>query len=98
MMTMTSMIESPGSGIFLTAPIRGQIEVHLEDLKQRLLMPIVKSIADSELARDISWAANEAAALAWCTICPVLVLPDLLEEKIQDALKRWEKQQQIRKH
>ncbi len=98
MMTMTAMTESLGSEIFLTAPIRGQIEVHLEDLKQRLLMPVIRSIADSELAREISWAANEAAALAWCTICPVLVLPDLLEEKIQDALKRWEKQQRIRNH
>jgi hypothetical protein len=98
MMTMTAMTESLDSEIFLTAPVRGEIEAHLEDLKQRLLMPIIRSIADSNLARDLSWAANEAAALAWCTICPVLVLPDLLEEKIQDAFKRWEKQQQILKH
>jgi len=95
---MTAMTESLGSEIFLTAPVRGQIEVHLEDLKQRLLIPIIRSIADTNLAKELAWAANEAAALAWCTICPVLVLPDLLEEKIQDALKRWEKQQQIRKH
>src|SRR5437899_12735527 len=80
-----------------TAPIRGQIEAEIEDLKQRLLQPIVAKIRDSALIKEISWAANEAAALAWCTICPVLVLPTLLEEKVRATLAKWEKQQCLRR-
>jgi|SRR5689334_17180648 len=79
-----------------SAPIRGQIEAELEQLKQRLLQPIIAKIRDSALIKEISWAANEAAALAWCTICPVLVLPLLLEEKVRAALAKWEKQQCLR--
>ena len=80
-----------------SAPIRGQIEAELEQLKQRLLQPIIAKIRDSALIKEISWAANEAAALAWCTICPVLVLPLLLEEKVRAALAKWEKQQCLRR-
>ncbi len=80
-----------------SAPIRGQVEAEIEDLKQRLLQPIVAKIRDSALIKEISWAANEAAALAWCTICPVLVLPTLLEEKVRATLAKWEKQQHLRR-
>jgi len=79
-----------------SAPIRGQVEAEIENLKQRLLQPIIAKIRDSALIKEISWAANEAAALAWCTICPVLVLPTLLEEKVRAALAKWEKQQCLR--
>ena len=80
-----------------SAPIRGQVEAELENLKQRLLQPIITRIRDSALIKEISWAANEAAALAWCTICPVLVLPTLLEEKVRATLAKWEKQQCLRR-
>jgi len=80
-----------------SAPIRGQIEAELEELKQRLLDPIIATIMDRALIKEILWAANEAAALAWCTICPVLVLPTLLEEKVRAALAKWEKQQHLRR-
>src|SRR6266480_4831533 len=79
-----------------SAPIRGQVEAEIEYLKQRLLQPILAKIRDSALIKEISWAANEAAALAWCTICPVLVLPTLLEEKVRATLAKWEKQQCLR--
>jgi len=47
------------------------------------------------LVSELRWVANEAAALAWFTVCPILVLPLLLEEKIRAALERWERQHQL---
>jgi len=80
----------------LSAPIRGRVEEELEGLKERLLHQIVRKISNSVLTREITWAANEAAALAWCTVCPMLVLPVLLEERVGAAVAKWEKQQRIR--
>jgi hypothetical protein len=77
-------------------PCRGPVEVQLEELKERLLQPLIGAVATRGLARELRWAATEAAALAWYTACPILVLPTLLEEKIGAALQRWDKQQQIR--
>jgi len=78
-------------------PSRGALERQLEDLKDRLLDRFLQTVAGANkaLERDLSRAANEAAALAWFTVCPVLVLPGLLEEKIGLVIKRWEKQQQL---
>jgi hypothetical protein len=90
MISMTGTLEMP------PAPTRGALERQLEQLKQRLLRPVVERISNTELARELSWAANEAAALAWLTVCPILVLPALLDEKVRAALKRWEKQRQLR--
>lgn len=80
----------------LSAPVRGPVETQLEGLKEQLLQPILERVSNSELVKEILWAANEAAALAWCTICPVLVLPLLLEEKVRAAFAKWEKQQRVR--
>lgn len=79
----------------LTAPARGMAEAQLDALKARLLQPLVASVSNTALVRELAWAANEAAALAWFTVCPVLFLPVLLEEKARAALQRWERQQQI---
>jgi hypothetical protein len=80
----------------LHAPRRGPVEGQLDLLKEELLRPMLASISNNALVREIAWTANEAAALAWMTICPVLVLPTLLEEKVLDTMKRWEKQQRLR--
>jgi ABC-type uncharacterized transport system permease subunit len=80
----------------LHAPTRGRVEEQLELLKQRLLRPVIDRVSDTALVKELAWAANEAAALAWMTVCPILVLPALLEEKIQEATRKWEKQEQIR--
>ena len=40
-------------------------------------------------------AANEAAALAWATLYPLLVFPVLFEEKIEAALRQAERQARI---
>jgi hypothetical protein len=80
----------------LSAPIRGQVEAQLEGLKEQLLQAIVEKVSHRGLVAEITWAANEAAALAWCTICPVLVLPVLLEERVRATFAKWEKQQRLR--
>ena len=91
------MIGMSGTTEMLHAPRRGSVESQLEDLKERLLRPILERISDLELVRELAWTANEAAALAWLTVCPILVLPALFEEKIRETLKKWEKQQELRR-
>jgi len=80
----------------LHAPVRGKVEAQIELLKQQLLRPVIDSAANTDLVKELVWAANEAAALAWLTVCPILVLPTLLEEKIHGAKRKWEKQEQVR--
>jgi len=60
------------------------------------MRPVLEDTANIELIRELACAANEAAALAWFTACPMLVLPALLEEKLDGALKHWVKQEQLR--
>ncbi len=81
----------------MTVPSRGPIEGQLEELKTRLLAPLMGKVAgaNAALVKDLAWAANEATALAWYTVCPLLVLPALLEEKARFVLARWEKQEQL---
>jgi hypothetical protein len=90
------MWEQP-SEVFLNVPLRGDVEKALEEFKRRLLAPTLATVQSTVLWRDLYWAANEAAALAWMTVCPLLVLPTLLDEKVQAALARWERQEQIRR-
>jgi hypothetical protein len=90
-------VQAEGRGLLPpVVPCRGPMEAQLEELKERLLQPLIQAVVSTGLAREIRWAATEAAALAWYTACPILVLPSLLEEKIGGALQRWDKQQQIR--
>jgi hypothetical protein len=77
------------------APTRGELESQIEQFKEQLLRPIIERFSNDAIVREISWAAHEAAALAWCTVCPILVLPALLEEKVRAALHRWEKQERL---
>lgn len=81
----------------VSVPSRGPMETRLEEFKERLLRPFVESAASAELIRELKWAATEATALAWCTAYPILVLPLLLEEKVHATLKRWHKQEQMRR-
>jgi hypothetical protein len=72
------------------------MERQLDELKERLLKPIIETVTNNALASDLRRAATEAAALAWYSACPFLLLPTLLEEKVRATFRRWEKQQQIR--
>ncbi len=79
-----------------SAPCRGPLEARLEVLKTRLVKQLLRKHSAPELAPEILWAANEAAALAWCTRVPLLVLPALLEEKVANAINRCRKQSELR--
>ena len=78
-----------------STPCRGAMEEQLERLKGQLLAPLLSSVTNAALVRELQWVANEAAALAWLTACPALILPTLLEEKVRTALQRWEHQQRL---
>ena len=73
------------------APFRATQETELERLKARLLAGTLAE-APPELNAALRSAANEAAALAWVTVCPLLVFPELFEEKIAAALRRARRQ------
>lgn len=83
-------------GSLLPTPQRGALEAQLDQLKERLLEPVLNSIRSTAVVRELRQAANEAAALAWFTVCPILVLPTLLEEKVRSALQWWERQEIVR--
>ena len=77
---------------------RGMIEAQLDQLKDQLLEPVLNSIQSAAVVQELRKAANEAAALAWFTVCPTLVLPTLLEEKVSSALQWCARQERIRPH
>jgi hypothetical protein len=79
----------------ITAPFRGPLETRLEELKLHLLDNELRGTRNAELYSKLSWAAQEAASLAWMTPFPLLVLPELFREKIGAARKHWAKQQRI---
>ena len=65
------------------APLRGAPERELENAKTRLLNQLLQEETYAQLQRPIRHAANEAAALAWMTPFPLLLLPMLIQEKAQ---------------
>lgn len=77
-------------------PFRAAQETQLERLKARLLQRLLDNAIDPELNAPLRRAANEAAALAWTTPYPLLVLPTLLEEKACVAQRQVQKQTEIR--
>jgi hypothetical protein len=77
-------------------PFRGRQETELDRFKIRLLRQFLKETPDPELNAPLRRAANEAAALAWMTPYPLLVLPALLEEKARTARAQTIRQARIR--
>ena len=77
------------------APFRATWEAELERLKNRLLAAQLARATEPELNAPLRHAANEAAALAWATVYPLLVFPVLFEEKIETALRQAERQARI---
>jgi len=76
------------------AQARTELSAQFHALRNRLIRRSLLSEAslfDSDLMR----VANEAAALAWTTPYPLLVMPALFEEKLQSARVRMNRQQQI---
>ncbi len=56
--------------------------LRLTVLKERLLREHLKEAVEPSLDRLLRLAASEAEALAWQTPVPLLVMPTLLEEKL----------------
>ena len=84
------------SAAAMARPRRRLLEQELDELKEQLLKPLLCSVGNARLVAELRWVANEVSALAWFSACPILVLPVLLEEKTQQALHRWRRQEQIR--
>jgi hypothetical protein len=76
------------------APFRATQETEFERLKNQLLAQQLVA-ATPELNNPLRRAANDAAALAWATVFPLLVFPVLFEEKTQAALRQAERQARI---
>ena len=77
------------------APFRATQETEFERLKNRLLARQLAEAPTPELNPPLRRAANDAAALAWATLYPLLVFPVLFEEKTQAALRQAERQARI---
>jgi len=67
------------------APFRGTLENDLERLKASLLRELLAGARDAALHAPLRRATNDAAALAWTTAFPLLVLPELVREKAENA-------------
>jgi len=76
-------------------PFRGALERELERVKSQLLERLQKEPRYAGLEGALCQAANEAAALAWMTPFPFLVLPVLMEEKAETFRHRSQRQLQI---
>lgn len=77
------------------APFRATQETEFERLKKRLLTLQLAELPKPELNAPLRRAANEAAALAWVTLYPLLVFPALFEEKAAAARRQVERQTRI---
>ena len=66
-----------------------------EQLKALLLDPVLTQTPNDVLRRQLTLAANEAAAIAWTTPFPLLVLPELLQEKAAEVHRYAEHQEQV---
>jgi hypothetical protein len=77
------------------APFRATRENEFERLKNRLLAQQLAEVSTPELNTPLRHAANEAAALAWAALYPLLVFPVLFEEKTATAVRRSERQARI---
>ena len=77
-------------------PFRGALEIELEQLKARLLVPLLNASTDPAQSEPLRRAANEAAGLAWFTPFPLLFFPALLEEKVYAAQRQQARQRRIR--
>src|ERR1017187_7783676 len=76
-----------------TIPFRAFQEKAFERLKNRLL---ARQLTETpELNVPLRRAANDAAALAWATVFPLLVFPVLFEEKTDAAVLRVKRQARI---
>jgi hypothetical protein len=77
------------------APFHATQEDEFERLKNRLLAQQLNRTTGVKFNVPLRRAANEAAALAWATVFPLLVFPVLFEEKTEAAVLRAGRQARI---
>jgi len=77
------------------APFRANLESEFERLKSRLLAALLETVEQPQLNAPLRRAANEAAALAWVTLYPLLVFPALFEEKSNAAIRQAAQQARV---
>ena len=70
-------------------------EEELEGLKRRLLAEKLEEFWNTPHNGRLWRAANEAAAVAWVTPYPLLVFPELFEEKAKEVLAYAEQQERV---
>lgn len=78
-------------------PFRAAQTTALDELKERLLRAKLGTVTDTELNALFRRAANEAAALVWLSPFPLLLFPELLEEKSEAAVRRQRHQAEVRR-
>jgi hypothetical protein len=86
--------KSPAKGSKKYAPI--SLAAKAEHLKSALAQRLSAEYADVE-SRLVWQAVNEAHALAATTFAPLLVLPDLAEEKVQQVAAWSNHQRSVRR-
>jgi len=79
-------------------PFRIGLETEFEGLKNRLLARELTVTTVPGISATLRRAANEAAALAWETLFPLLVFPVLFEEKTAAAARQARRQARIYAH
>ncbi len=77
------------------APFRATYETEFERLKLELLARQLARTGAPDLNAPVRRAANDAAALAWNTLFPLLVFPTLFEEKVAEAVRHTQRQARI---
>ncbi len=77
------------------SPVDTHVQTRFEQLKTRLLKPVLQETSDAVMRRQLRLAANEAAAVAWTTPYPLLMLPVLLEEKAAEVHQYAAHQEQV---
>lgn len=100
-MTMTATTTDrtpPGTRVSRRAGAgaRAASNAGLESLKNRLLRLHLAETVQAEHAPRIRRATEDAASLAWATPFPLLVLPELVEERVAVERSRAELQDRIR--
>ena len=70
-------------------------ENEFERLKKELLARQLARTGAADLNAPLRRAANEAAAIAWNTLFPLLVFPVLFEEKVAETVRHAQRQARI---
>ncbi len=77
------------------APFRATLESEFDRLKNQLLAEQLYLASHTELHAPLRRAANEAAALAWSNLFPLLLFPGLFEEKVAALTRQIARQKRI---